>query len=604
TISLSDIVLSSATTVTSGGATVAWTWDSDTNTLTGTVDSDGDGTDDTTVMTISVDSVADNGDGTYTVTYTTTLDAAIDHSDTTSEDTAALSFTVSVTDDTSGTTGTGTLTVNVVDDAPVAASSVSTASVEDTTNYVMIVLDISGSMNSNGGIEAARAAIIALLEAYAAAGGTTEVMIVLFNGLGTLYSATTGWTDVDDLLADDAAAITAITTSSGSSTSGTNYDAALAEAMAVWESYYTSSQDSANKVLYFLTDGTANTGDGNSSALSNAAGSSSDSGISTAEAAIWQAFLEEYGITAYALGMGSSATTAAISSIASDSSTVAVVTLDDTSALADVLVSLVTTAGVSSNLVTGDLDDTTAGFGADGGSLSILTVDGVSYAYDSSTSELTVTDASGSTVSSGYSYDSSTHELTITDTYGGTLVVDLDTGDYTYTPDSDTTSGYTETLGVTVVDADGDSATGTMTLYVATNNDDSFTWDGTAGTLDGGDGSDTVTLSGVTTITGDELAATLTNIETLALGSDTETVAVTDLTAEDVLEITGASSASSAVLTIDGDSNDSVELGGSSSDWTESSTATDGYYTFTNTDGAKVLIDEDIVNNSHVTYTA
>ncbi|MFT4241073.1 MAG: Ig-like domain-containing protein, partial [Acidovorax sp.] len=583
-IDVSDIVLSGPDDVTSGGEAVAWTWDSTTQTLTGTVD---DGT--TTVMTISVDSFTDNVDGTYTVAYTTKLLSAIDHSNTTSEDTASLAFTVSVSDDTSGTTGTGTLTVDVVDDAPVAVNSVATASVNnETAANLMIVLDISGSMNTAAGdgtrLSAAKEAITALIEAYDEA-GEVMVNIVLFGT--TASNLTSGWITAEEALTliDDIA-------TSGS----TNYDAALAEAMDAWTESGALEGDDVQNVLYFLSDGEPTRGDGNTSQLSNASvNGTTDAGISTAEEAIWHAFLEQYGITAYGLGISSDATAEYIEPIAYDGvaqTDTEVIIVEDVDDLSDVLTGLVVSSGVTSNLVNGDLAEET-GFGADGGTVSVLAMDDITYAYDSSASTLTVTDASGNTVESGsgYTYDSTEHVLTITDEHDGTLVVDLDTGDYTYTPSSDIEEGYTETVSVTLADADGDSATGLLTLYVSTSGDDSFTWDGTAGTLDGDDGSDTVALSGVASISGEDLAATLTNIEVLDLTSDA--VSITSLTAADVFDITGSSEDTSITLTIDGTDDDSVQLGGSADDWTVTDSGAYLLYTYT-ADGTAVKIDDDI----------
>ena len=115
-----------------------------------------------------------------------------------------------------------------------------------------------------------------------------------------------------------------------------------------------------------------------------------------------------------------------------------------------------------------------------------------------------------------------------------------------------------------------------------------------------------VTLLGMSSITGAELAAQNSTIGTInleAAAPNNSAIAITQLSVNDVLDLTGHTSAdaNSAVLIINGDALDAVQLSGTT-EWTKSGTASDGYYAFANTDGAKVLIDEDIVVNNHVSY--
>jgi len=171
------------------------------------------------------------------------------------------------------------------------------------------------------------------------------------------------------------------------------------------------------------------------------------------------------------------------------------------------------------------------------------------------------------------------------------------------------TSGTQLSVEAWTVESDGASAsahvTDTLTVQeskvTATTGDDRFIWDGQP--INGDGGTDTVALRNGESVSHTDLAGKLSNIESIDLSAPGANGITGGLSLADVLSITGhnAGNASSAVLTISGSSDDSVVLS-STSEWTPSSTASDGYYAYTNTDGAKVLIDEDIVNNNHVSY--
>jgi T1SS-143 domain-containing protein len=70
-----------------------------------------------------------------------------------------------------------------------------------------------------------------------------------------------------------------------------------------------------------------------------------------------------------------------------------------------------------------------SGFGADGGSVSTVTVDGQTFQYDSVNS---VVSSGTSELVVNYNFDSVSHELTINTIKGEVLVVNLDTGAYSY----------------------------------------------------------------------------------------------------------------------------------------------------------------------------
>jgi hypothetical protein len=81
----------------------------------------------------------------------------------------------------------------------------------------------------------------------------------------------------------------------------------------------------------------------------------------------------------------------------------------------------------SGEILSGSLHGT--GFGGDGGHVSSITVDGVTYTPDTSLGTLT---ASGGT--STATYDAATNSIRVLTATSGTLALDFDTGSYTYTP--------------------------------------------------------------------------------------------------------------------------------------------------------------------------
>lgn len=132
-----------------------------------------------------------------------------------------------------------------------------------------------------------------------------------------------------------------------------------------------------------------------------------------------------------------------------------------------------------------------------------------------------------------------------------------------------------------------------ITAQQATSGDDSLLYTGSS--LDGGAGSDTVSLRYLENVTGNDLANNLHNIETIDLSVPGANSITGGLSLQDVLDMTGSSN----TLTIDGDSSDAVEL--KNGDWTE--VTDDGnadYATYTGSLGGNtitLLIEDELHNN-------
>lgn len=339
-----------------------------------------------------------------------------------------------------GTTASDNLVVRAVDDTPSAASIVKTgqAAVGTDTN-LMIVLDNSGSMDSSanfGGLdrmEAAKNALLELFEQYDAL-GNVKVSVVSFSTTATIQQV---WVDI----ATAKAAVLAL-----GPTNSTNYEDALIKAMSAYGQTGSSggklATPTVQNVTYFLSDGQPNYPDG--------------SGIDGAEVTNWTNFLNTNSIRAYALGMGTGAVQGPLDPIAWNGVTHTELTgqvITDLSQLTSTLVAL-----AHASPINGNLTDSGGGFGADGGYVKSITVNGVTYSYVQSTDTPSANTAQGT-------FNTSSNEWMVTTAAGGVIKVDMDNGAYTYTPPSTVGSSLNESIAYTLIDNDGDT-TVSQTLAV------------------------------------------------------------------------------------------------------------------------------------------
>ncbi len=380
-----------------------------------------------------------NADGTYTYTLTSapkTTPNANDGANTLSE-----SFTYKATD-ALGNSTTSTIVVNIVDDVPKAvASDRSVAAVEIDSN-LLIVLDISGSMVDPSGVpglsrlDLAKQAISALLDKYDDL-GDVKVQLVTFSSSAT--DRTSVWVDVAT-----AKSILAGLTAGG----GTNYDAAVAMMQTAFNT--SGKLTGAQNVGYFFSDGKPTTGQE----------------IGTADETALKNFLDANNIKNYAIGLGSGVSNANLDPLAYDgishTNTNAVV-VTDLNQLNSVL-----SGTVEGAPVTGSLLGEGGTFGADGGFIKSIVVDGTTYTYDPRANS-----GQGSLTASGGTnhgtFNTVNNTISIATNNSGTLVINLDTGDYSYTSQKTTTTVITENIGFTLSDNDGDLASSTLTVKVIPN---------------------------------------------------------------------------------------------------------------------------------------
>ena len=380
-----------------------------------------------------------NADGTYTYTLTkpaSTSPMANDGANTLSE-----SFTYKAID-ASGNSTTSTIVVNIVDDVPKAVASERSAAAMEIDSNLLIVLDVSSSMADSSGVPGlsrlalAKQAISALLDKYDDL-GDVKVHLVTFGTNAT--DKTSVWVDV----------ATAKSVLAGLNAGGTtNYDAAVATLQTAFNT--TGKLEGAQNVGYFFSDGKPTNG----------------KEIGAADETALKAFLDANNIKNYAIGLGTGVSNDNLNPLAYDGSShtdTHAVLVTNLNQLNSVLSGTVIGAPI-----TGSLLGEGGTFGADGGFIKTITVDGTTYTYDPRglNNEGQLTFSGGANHGTFNTVDNT---LSIATTNNGTLLVNLDSGDYTYLSQKATAAVVTENIGFTVSDNDGDLSGSTLTIKVIPN---------------------------------------------------------------------------------------------------------------------------------------
>ncbi|MCW2267568.1 retention module-containing protein [Pseudomonas sp. JUb96] len=374
------------------------------------------------------------------VSYTYTLLDNESHPDAGGVNNLFDSITVTATDS-DGSSANASLDVTIVDDVPAVVGAERSITPGQVDSNLLLIIDVSGSMTSASGVngltrlQLSKQAINTLLDKYDEM-GDVKVQIVTF---GTNASAPmTVWLSVADAKAYVA----------GLSAGGnTNYDAAVAAAQSA---FVTSGKIAgAQNVGYFFSDGDPNP---------------NDRGINAQEEADWKTFLDDNGIKTYAIGLGNGVNVSNLNPLAYDGSThtdTNAVVVTNLNVLNQVLSGTVQGAPITGNLMTD------GHFGADGGFIKSLLIDSTTYTYDPKANN-----GQGSYTATGTdrgTFDTVTNTFNIKTVAGGTLVVDMDTGEFTYTPPKDDGTTRIENIGFTASDNDGDLSSANLTVNVHGN---------------------------------------------------------------------------------------------------------------------------------------
>ncbi len=332
------------------------------------------------------------------------------------ENTWSVNVTYTATDG-DGDIESGSFEIKIVDDVPVAVGE--SATVREASPVVggnlILAFDVSGSMDedavTNGRYESkldvAKAAALNLLASSDAA----SVLIVTFND----SARSSIWMSKAD-------AIAYINGQIPNEAGGTNYDSAIQAIM-------TSAKPAST--VYFFSDG-------------NAGGGSYS--LDDAETVAWQNFVNSNGMTSYAVGVGSglSANDADLSDVAHPGNPIVITTANDAALLATVVPTPQMPTTASGFVLDND------SFGADGGRIQSIVVDGVTHTWDGT---------EGNKV------------LNVTTALGGSLIFNFKTGAWSYAAPSELDVDSSETFNYVIVDGDGDTATASLTINLEAVND-------------------------------------------------------------------------------------------------------------------------------------
>ncbi|MDH0300398.1 MULTISPECIES: retention module-containing protein [unclassified Pseudomonas] len=379
-----------------------------------------------------------NADGSYTYTLTSapkTPGGANDGTNTVNE-----YFTYKATD-AQGNSVTSTIAINIVDDVPKVECAVRSITPGQVDSNILLVVDVSSSMAAGSGVpgltrlELAKQAINALLDKYDEM-GDIKVQIVTF-GTGAQVQ-TPVWVSISE-----AKNLIAGLSPGGS----TYYDSAATKAQ---EAFATAGKlTGAQNISYFFSDGEPTNGHA----------------MTAPREAAWETFLDNNGIKSYAIGMGTGVNEGNLNPLAYDGSShtdTNSVVVTDLSQLGAVLSGTVQGAPITGSLMSG------GDFGADGGFIKALLVDGTTYTYDPKANG----GQGGYSVSGGAdkaSFDTVSNSLNIKTSLGGTLVVNMDSGEFTYAPPKDNGSSQVEKIGFTASDNDGDTRSASLTVHINSN---------------------------------------------------------------------------------------------------------------------------------------
>ncbi len=244
----------------------------------------------------------------------------------------------------------------------------------------------------------------------------------------------------------------------------TNYDAALLTAMGAFTDGTKLTGPGTQNVSYFLSDGDPTA----SSDWPQIPGTQLANGIQANEQAVWESFLTTNKIVSFGLGIPNVGTPANLDPIAFDPASGAQladtpIIVTDLSQLANALV--FTISPVTGSVLTGAGGATSNSFGADGGFVQSITVDGVTYTFNPAANG----GAGGITTSGGgsFTYDGTTKTLTVdtdTNVVGGELAMVMTTGAFTFQPPTGFSS---KSVGFVLVDRDGDTASSTIHFSAA-----------------------------------------------------------------------------------------------------------------------------------------
>src|SRR6185436_6012324 len=386
---------------------------------------------------------------------------------------------------------------------PTANPDSATVAQSVATNYqLMLVIDVSGSMDDpvtrpDGTVttrmELQKAAVIAMLESYAAATtGSVNIKLVQFSNDASYFGGTDASTFIDITNPANLAAVIAAINALGP-TDATDYDAALATAQqGIMDPSWLGTTATTKGLVYFFSDGVPEN-DIPPDTDSSYPGGSKNNSLNQTEEDIWEGRsapagfatgLADKGVVSIAVGLGAQvagnvAALAQLGRVAYYNETFQddpLIVVSDENQLAAEIIQTVP-ATVTGNVLTND-DPGKDGFGNP-------TITAISAVIDADTTSEIVT-----VTATGYKVE----------TNNGVLLIDKMTGDFSYTA-APGGSGHTDTFNYTIQDAflaDTASSTITVTITPPTLVTGSAPFDATDGNnfLIGDDANNTINAHG------------------------------------------------------------------------------------------------------------
>jgi uncharacterized protein YegL len=348
--------------------------------------------------------------------------------------------------------------IHFLDDGPAANPVEKDVSGTGHDTNLMLILDVSGSMNGSAGVgltglsrlAVMKASVNELFEQYHDL-GDVKVQLITFSDGATHVG--TDWMTI-------AAAKTLV---NGLGAGGfTNYDAPVVMAEAIFDDGIPLATAGVQNVSYFMSDGVPNrpTGSDINGPLA---------GMNSVEEGIWTTFLNDNSIDSFALGMGTGVTQAALDPLAfngqTNTNTGSIVVTD----LSQLTATLVGTVGnASGSLLTDGI--LPSNFGADGGYVKSITIPILgldeTYTYDPSGGGSVLFSTTTAGINHG-AFNGVDNTETVTLASGGVLVIDMDDGTFTYTGPASPPPLLTETINFVLTDNDGDQAGSSLTINVS-----------------------------------------------------------------------------------------------------------------------------------------
>ncbi|NIB43171.1 type I secretion C-terminal target domain-containing protein, partial [Pseudomaricurvus alkylphenolicus] len=381
-----------------------------------------------------------------------------------------------VATDRDGEQDTENLQIAIVDDTPVNGDILHTDIVPEQQTNLMLIIDTSSSMADlivSGGetierMELLLRSIRELIESYQSLGETKVQIVTFSSGDSAAYRET--WLDADAALAFIGDGTQGSRDSSLEPDGATDYDLAVATAETGFAVAGKLPAESSSNVSYFLSDGVPTE-------------PRRSRGLKDNEVTEWQNFLTTNEIDSYAVGFGDDLGASSQFYLdplaydgreAEDRDGLLVTESDE---LTNELLLTIKAPVIGGLFGSIEAD----GFGADGGSFTGITLNGIVYSYSAALDQITY----GAEVVSG-------SELQVHTDLGGVLRLNFVTGEYEYLPPADLAAGNTiqEQFSYTSADGDGDTSSGEVTLNVGRDVSSQLTGTANGERLVGGDTED------------------------------------------------------------------------------------------------------------------